>query len=134
MGLFEVNVTVANPATPDRSRQVSLLVDTGATLSWLSRDLLESLDVQPVSRSRFILADGRRLERDMGIALFSLDGKTMGVPVAFGEAGEASVLGATGLEILGFGVDPVPVEKKLVPRDLMALQSNVSGRCRIPAK
>lgn len=43
----------------------------------------------------------------------------MGVPVAFAEVGESSVLGATSLEILGFGVDPV--EKKLVPRDLLAL-------------
>ena len=119
MGLFEVNVTVANPAVPERSIQVVLLVDTGATLSWLPRELLESLGVRPLSRSRFILADGSRVERETSVALFTLDGKTMGVPVAFAEAWESSVLGATSLEILGFAVDPV--EKKLVPRDLLAL-------------
>jgi len=40
-------------------------------------------------------------------------------PVAFAEPGEESVLGATALEALGFTVDPV--EKRLVPRDLLAL-------------
>ena len=119
MGAFEVTVTVANAASPRRSAQVALLVDTGATLSWLPRDLLEGLGVENISRSRFILGDGSRLERDTAVALFTLDGKTMAVPVAFAEAGESSVLGATGLEILGFAVDPV--EKKLVPRDLLAL-------------
>jgi len=121
MGLFEVNVTVANPTAPERSTEISLLVDTGATLSWLPRSLLNGLGVKPLSRSRFILADGSRIERETGLALFTLDGKTMGVPVAFAEPGEGSVLGATALETLGFAVDPV--EKKLIPRDLYALSA-----------
>ena len=38
---------------------------------------------------------------------------------AFGQEGEAAVLGATALEGLGLIVDPVA--KKLIPRDLLAL-------------
>lgn len=119
MGTFEVTVTVANPAARDQTTRIDLLVDTGVTLSWLPRALLDGLGVKPIARSRFLLADGSRMERDTGVALLTLDGKTMPVPVAFAEPGESSVLGATGLEILGFAVDPV--EKKLVPRDLLAL-------------
>ncbi len=119
MGLFEVTVEVANPVSPGRSVQISAVVDTGSTLSWLPLELLQDLAVRPISRSRFILADGSRIERDTGMALFTLDGKTMGVPVAFGELGQQAVLGATALEALGFAVDPV--EKKLIPRDLLAL-------------
>lgn len=48
MDLFEVNVTVANPTRPESSAQVPLLVDTGAALSWLPRQLLESLGVRPL--------------------------------------------------------------------------------------
>ena len=35
MGLFEVKVKLANLAAPMRTEEISLLVDTGATLSWI---------------------------------------------------------------------------------------------------
>ena len=43
MGMFEVKVKLANLATPSRTEEASLLVDTGATLSWIPRQVLESL-------------------------------------------------------------------------------------------
>jgi clan AA aspartic protease len=119
MGLFQVKVKLANPANPERSRDVSLLVDTGATLSWIPREVLESLQVKPTSKLPFQLADGRILERDVGAALFTINGKRLPVPVAFGDPGEEPVLGATALESMGFAVDPI--EQKLVPRPLLAL-------------
>ncbi len=119
MGLFEVSVRLANPETPERVEDVTLLVDTGATLSWIPRDLLQSLGVRPTSRLEFQLADGRVLQREVGAALFTIDGRTLTIPVAFAERGEEAVLGATALEALGFAVDPV--EKKLIPRRLLAL-------------
>jgi hypothetical protein len=48
-----------------------------------------------------------------------IDGRKAPVPVAFGEPGEESVLGATALEILGLNVDTVA--QKLIPRNLFAL-------------
>jgi hypothetical protein len=41
MGMFEVKVKLANLAAPGRSEEVSLLVDTGATLSWIPRKILQ---------------------------------------------------------------------------------------------
>jgi clan AA aspartic protease len=122
MGTFEVTLTISNPAAGTRSATVGLLVDTGATLSWIPRATLESIGIQPVARRRFLLADGRRIERDTGVAILTLDGVVVGVTVAFAEAGEGSVLGATALEALGVAVDPV--ERKLLPRDLMALTAS----------
>ncbi|MFQ5926734.1 MAG: clan AA aspartic protease [Terriglobia bacterium] len=119
MGAFEVNVTVANPAAPERSATVQLLVDTGATLPWIPRSVLESLGVQSVARRTVLLADGRRVTRDTGIVMLSFDGVPVGVTVVFAELGDGSVLGVTALEQLGVAVDPV--EKKLLPRDLLAL-------------
>ncbi len=119
MGMFEVNVKIASLATPERLSEVSLLVDTGATLSWIPREILAGLGVKAFSRLPFELADGRKLERDVTAVLLQIDGRKAPVEVAFGESGKAAVLGATALEGLGFLVDPVA--KKLVPRSLLAL-------------
>ncbi len=85
--------------------------------------MLQKLNVVPFSRLPFSLADGRRLERDITAVLLTIDGRKAPVEVAFGEAGEEAVLGATALEGLGFMVDPVA--KRLVPRDLLALLAMV---------
>ena len=119
MGMFNVTVRLSNLAALGRNEEVSLIVDTGATLSWIPRELLQKLGVAPFSRLPFSLADGRRLERDVTAVLIAIDGRKAPVQVAFGEPGEEAVLGATALEGLGFMVDPVG--KKLVPRDLLAL-------------
>lgn len=119
MGMFEVTVRIASLASPDQTTEVSLLVDTGATLSWIPRAVLEKLGAIPYSRLPFTLADGRRLEREITAVLLVIDGRKAPVEVAYGEQGEAAVLGATGLEGLGFLVDPVA--KRLIPRDLLAL-------------
>ena len=119
MGMFDVKAKVASLAAPAETEELSLLVDRGATLSWIPRDVLERLGVTPLSRLPFTLADGRRLDRDISAVLLTIDGRRAPVEVAFGEPGEEAVLGATALEGLGFMVDPVA--KQLVPRDLVAL-------------
>jgi clan AA aspartic protease len=128
MGMFEVNVKLANLAAPSQTEDLTLLVDTGTTLSWIPRAILEKLGVKAFSRLPFTLADGRRLERDTTAVLLTIDGRKAPVPVAFGELGEESVLGATALETLGFKVDPVG--EKLVARDLRALRVGVSYAVR----
>jgi len=94
MGMFEVKVKLASLTAPGRAEEISLLVDTGATLSWIPRGILQKLGVTAFSRLPFSLADGRRLERDFTAVLVTFEG-------------------------LGFMVDPVA--KKLIPRDLLAL-------------
>jgi predicted aspartyl protease len=64
MGIFEVKVRLANLAATTRTAERSLLVDTGVTLSWIPREVLQRLGVTPFSRLPFTLADGRTLERD----------------------------------------------------------------------
>jgi predicted aspartyl protease len=119
--MFEVNVKLTNLAAPGRAEEVSLLVDTGATLSWIPREILNRLGATVFSRLPFEPADGRRLERDITTVLLTVDGRKAPVPVAFGEAGEAAVLGATALESLGLLVDPVA--QKLIPRNLRMLRA-----------
>lgn len=119
MGLFEVKVKLASLAAPMRTEELSLLVDNGATLSWIPRNVLERLGVGIFSRLPFTLADGRTLERETSAVLLTIDGRKAAVPVALGEPGEGAVLGATALGTVGLLVDPVA--QKLIPRNLLAL-------------
>ena len=123
MGMFEVKVKLANLAAPSQTEEVSLLVDTGATLSWIPKGMLQKLGAAPFSRVAFSLADGRELERDVTGVLLTIDAKKAAVTVAFAEPGEEAVLGATALESLGFLVDPIA--QKLLPRKLFALRMHV---------
>src|SRR5277367_528293 len=127
MGMFEVMVKLAGLDAPFRVEEVSLLVDTGATLSWVPRRILERLGSPVLSRLPFELAEGRQLERDVTSVLLTIDGRKAPVPVAFGEPGEASVLGATALESLGLLVNPVA--QKLIPRNLRLLFVVNSSSC-----
>src|SRR2546425_8839104 len=107
MEMFDVTVKLASLAAPGRTEEVSLPVDTGATLSWIPREILERLGVTAFSRLPFSLADGRVLERDATAVLLAIDGSKAALPGAFGEPGEDAVLGGTHLDILGVLVDPV---------------------------
>ncbi len=60
----------------------------------------------------------------MGI-LVTIDGRKAPVPVAFGDPGEAAVLGSTALECQGLLVDPVA--QKLIPRNLRLLIDRCSN-------
>ena len=64
MRQFTARVTVAHPSDPVRLKEVELLVDTGATLTWIPRELLEELGVPRLRRRSFLVADGRAVERD----------------------------------------------------------------------
>jgi len=82
-------------------------VDTGAELSWIPTELLESLGIQRRSRWRFRQADGTVLERWTGRAFVYAEGRTATNDVVFGEPGDLVLLGARSLEGLNLRVDPV---------------------------
>jgi hypothetical protein len=50
MGTCRVDLEVANPVRPGEKRMLrSVLVDTGAELSWFPKDLLQSLGIERVN-------------------------------------------------------------------------------------
>lgn len=119
MGRFSVKVAICNPSEPSRSVDAELFVDTGATLSWVPRELVEKVGAPRRRRRSFLLADGRTIERDTAAALLRLDGSEADINVVLAEPGDAHLLGATALESLGFAVDPI--NKRLVPQTLLAM-------------
>ncbi len=119
LGLFSVRIGLAHPTDPSRQTEVELLVDTGATLSWVPQEILDPLGVPRLGRRAFLLADGRQIERDTAGVVMRVDGTQALVTVVAGEAGDGRLLGATALESLGYGVDPIG--RRLVPHTLLAM-------------
>ena len=113
VGTFRVDVEIGNPARPGERRTLrSVLVDTGAELSWVPGELLESLGVERNNQWRFRQADGTVLERWTGIVVLSVSGKRTGDDVVFGHPGDLVLLGSRTLEGLNLRVEPVT--KRLV--------------------
>ncbi len=121
MGQFSVRVTIAHPNDPTRVADVDLWVDTGATLSWVPREIIERLDVPRLRRRPFLVADGRTIERDTAGAMVRLNGSEAIVTLVIAELnlGDGHLLGATTLETLGFAVDPI--NHRLIPQTLLAM-------------
>ncbi len=112
MGTFRVSIEVGDPLG-QRYEAVEALVDTGATYATLPAPLLHGLGVVPHARDTFVLADGRRVERDIGRTWIRVDGRTELTLVVFGEPGTQPLLGAYALEGLRLAADPVG--RRLVP-------------------
>jgi predicted aspartyl protease len=108
MGTFRVDVEIENPARPGERRTLtSVLVDTGAELSWMPAATLESLAIERYEKWRFRQADGTILERWVGGAYIHVAGKRTSDDVVFGEPGDLVLLGSRTLEGLNFRIEPV---------------------------
>lgn len=113
MGTFRVDVEVENPMRPGLRQPLrSVLVDTGAELSWFPAELLESLGIERRKRSQFRQANGTVLARWTGAASVYLVGIWTVDEVVFGEPGDLVILGSRSLEGLNLRIDPV--RKQLV--------------------
>lgn len=115
MGVVFVKARVSSPVGDSPSEELDLLVDTGARLSVVPKEILERLGLRPHSRLTFTLADGSHIKRDVGDARFEFEGKKGASPVIFGEEEDACVLGVTTLEGMGLYVDPVRRQLKELP-------------------
>ena len=106
MGTFRTDIELENPARPGVRRQVAaVLVDTGAELSWIPAEVLESLGITRFKLWRFRQADGTALERWAGAALVYAGGTVTSDEVVFGQPGDMILLGARSLEGLNLLVD-----------------------------
>jgi clan AA aspartic protease len=118
VGLFSVRVQVKAPGKTVEAA-ISALVDTGAAISVVPRTTLARLGIKPLWRRRFVLANGEKIERDVGIAAFRWNGSEGASEVVFGEAGDKPLLGAMTLEALSLKVNPRKC--RLEPTELLLL-------------
>jgi len=115
MGLTFLEIEVGNPANPRVTKPVEFLVDSGAIYSVVPASVLRKLGIKPLAKEEFILANGEKIVRKKGIALFRYAGKVGGADVIFGEPEDSTLLGAFTLEALGLMLDPLKRELKPLP-------------------
>ena len=119
MGATYVDVTIRNPADPQRSWTGKFLVDTGAFDSLVPRAHLETIGLKPRGRREYVLADGKPIALDITIAEIEFEGEVVGGTIVYGDEGAEPLLGVTALESGGFEVDPRNEELKRLPAVLL---------------
>lgn len=108
MGTFRVDVEIENPVRPGHKRMLrSVLVDSGAELSWFPAEVLASLGIERRKTWRFRQADGTVLTRWTGGASVYLAGVWTVDEVVFGEPDDLVLLGSRSLEGMNLRIDPV---------------------------
>ena len=115
MSLTYLELEVGNVGRPDETEKVEFLIDSGAIYSVVPTPVLERLGIEPLDEQEFRLANGEKIVRRKGGALFRY-GKRVGVAdVIFGEEDDAVLLGAFTLEALGLSLDPLKRELRELP-------------------
>lgn len=115
MGLTVLEVEVGNPARPGITEPIEFLIDSGAIYSVVPTPVLERLGILPLAEQVFRLADGSKITRKKGVALFRYGEQIGGADVIFGEEGDSVLLGAFTLESLGLALDPLRRELRPLP-------------------
>ena len=90
-----VNLTAVNPI--DRQRRtppVEVMVDTGAEVSWLPKQILLDAGIMPEFKKQFVTADKRIIERDIGFAILTAEGYTTNDEIVFAEESDIALLSA----------------------------------------
>lgn len=121
MGLTVLEIEVGNPANPEVTERLEFLIDSGAIYSVVPARMLKKLGIKPLSEQEFRLADGTKIIRKKGIALFKYEDRVGGADVIFGQKGDSMLLGAFTLEALGLVLDPLKRELKPLPMILASL-------------
>ena len=115
MGITYVELEVANVANPDVTERLEFLVDSGAFSSVVPTPVLEKLGIRPLDEQTFRLANGDKIVRKKGGALYKYNGRIGVADVVFGEEGDAQLLGVLTLEALGLALDPLKRELREMP-------------------
>jgi len=114
MGIFRTTIQVAAGTDPANRRQLAdVLVDTGSEYNWIPEHVLAELGVVPVRVDRVETADGRIVDRPVGLAVIFAGDRSAATMVVFASPGEMTLLGAHGLEGLNLRVDLA--RRELIP-------------------
>ena len=115
MGLTYLELEVASVAKPKKTEKLEFLVDSGAIFSVIPASVLRKLGIKPREKQEFRLANGEKIVRKKGTAVFRYNGRSGAADVIFGEKGDATLLGVFTLESLGLVLDPLKRELREIP-------------------
>lgn len=115
MDVLFLTMEVGNPARPNDTRPVEFIVDSGAIYSVVPAEILTELGIEPLAEQQFRLADGSKITRKEGGAVFRYRDAVGVADAIFGESGDHRLLGAFALEVLGLALDPFKRERLPLP-------------------
>ncbi|MBC7104648.1 MAG: clan AA aspartic protease [Firmicutes bacterium] len=110
------------------AEKVTMLVDTGATLSALPRELADRIGVPTLGPVRARLADGRELDVEAGVVHVTINGREAPTTVLI--LGEEPLLGVETLETLGLKVNPHTGELEPARAFTLRLGARISEQLR----
>jgi clan AA aspartic protease len=117
MGMTEVQLKISNPDDPKKSHTGGFLVDSGAFYTVLPREVVKKLALKPRFSREFILADGKKIRREIGNAEVKYGSEEIISPVVLGRKGDSALFGALSLEAFGLALDPF--QRKIYKAKLM---------------
>jgi clan AA aspartic protease len=112
MGTFYWPIALGDPQG-ERFEELQALVDTGATYTWVPRDILARLGHKPAFKRHLRTADNRIIERDATVVSVRMGDEIIPNVCIFGDEGSEVLLGSMTLE--AFSLAPDPVNQRLVP-------------------
>jgi clan AA aspartic protease len=114
LGHIYADVTVRPLAGSAKSWTGRVLVDTGATDTFLPASVLRKLGIKPSERRAYELGDGTEQELPIGFGVVEVLGRAAGGTLVFAGEKEEPLLGVTVLESTGLWLDPR--HERLIPR------------------
>jgi clan AA aspartic protease len=104
MGYVRTRVLIGD-ASGSRVKEVTFLIDTGAFFPVIPLDLAKELGIEPLTKTRLLMADSREVTVNISLAYFRVLNREGVFPVVLMNPPEP-LLGAVVLEGLGVKVDP----------------------------
>jgi len=112
MGTFSVKFLIKHPLYPDRKLELEGLVDTGALFTQVPTDLIAQIGIAASGTRAVHYADGSKDIVPVAKADIAINGTETATMVLCGKPKSLILIGATTLETLGLGVDPI--HKRLI--------------------
>ncbi len=106
LGHIHADVTVRPMAGSNRQWTGRMLVDTGATDTFVPASVLRKLRIKPIGRRVYEMADGTEHDLPFGVGVIELLGQPTGGALVFARENDEPLLGVTVLESAGFWIDP----------------------------
>jgi clan AA aspartic protease len=113
MGTFSVKFVLKNPLHSDLRLELEGLVDTGALFTQIPTNLVTQIGLVASGTRAGHYADGTKDVVPVADAKIAINGVETSTMVLCGKPNSLVLLGATTLETLGLGVDPI--HKRLIP-------------------
>lgn len=117
MGIVNTFLKIINPVEPKKFYEGEFLVDTGAQYTVVPLSVWKKIGLKPQRKQKFILADGKIVERQIGGAYVEFEGVQATTPIVLGEKNDSFIMGVVTLESLGLSINPFT--RKLYSAKLM---------------